>query len=481
MSSIARGAGFAGLLALLLLPALASAETPPLNTAPTLSPADELRALKERLAALEARLGASPQAAPTPAAAAPNAPAEPFAFGDFTWLNGNNRQSRALLDSPYLTGGLVLDTNYTFSFNQPIDHTIVGSTITARHNELNLAMVSAGADFHHQNVRATLTLQYGSRPNLVQSNDGTTARGQYNLTEVHKYIREVNFGYHFDVLHGLNIDAGIFMSYIGMFSYLSFENWSYQTPYTADNTPWYFEGVRVQIFPTEKLKIEVWVVNGWQSYSKYHETPGGGLQFCYRPLEWLSFVSNDYFGVETRDDPGRVRFHTDNTLQLRYLERPDSRVMSRAAVTATLNYGFEQGGVVSLDKQYYFSAMLFNRFWFYRNIFAWTLGGSYVTNPGRYLVLAPPDPPSLDEASKFKIAPGLEFSAWEFATNLDWMPNQFLTYRIEYVYRGASVPYFNGPGGITSPSGYVDTPTAGFQPDRATSESRLILALLIRM
>ena len=60
----------------------------------------------------------------------------------------------------------MLNTNYTFSFNQPIDHTIVGSTITARHNELNLAMVSAGADFHHQNVRATLTLQYGSRPNL---------------------------------------------------------------------------------------------------------------------------------------------------------------------------------------------------------------------------------------------------------------------------------------------------------------------------
>jgi hypothetical protein len=64
---------------------------------------------------------------------------------------------------------------------------------------------------------------------------------------------------------------------------------------------------------------------------------------------------------------------------------------------------------------------------------------------------------------------------------MDWMPNHFLTYRIEYVYRGASVPYFNGPGGITSPDGFVDTPTPGFRPDRSTDESRLILALLVRM
>ena len=78
-------------------------------------------------------------------------------------------------------------------------------------------------------------------------------RGQYNLTEVHKYIREVNFGYHFDVLHGLNIDAGIFMSYIGMFSYLSFENWSYQTPYTADNTPGILRGSSSD-FPNRKIE-----------------------------------------------------------------------------------------------------------------------------------------------------------------------------------------------------------------------------------
>jgi len=53
---------------------------------------------------------------------------EPFAFGDFTWLNGNDRKHTALLDSKYFTGRVLLDFNYTVSNNNPIDHTVVGST-----------------------------------------------------------------------------------------------------------------------------------------------------------------------------------------------------------------------------------------------------------------------------------------------------------------------------------------------------------------
>jgi len=44
------------------------------------------------------------------------------------------------------------------------------------------------------------------------------------------------------------VDAGIFMSYIGLFSYYQFDNWAYQPSYVSSNTPWFFNGVRVQIF-----------------------------------------------------------------------------------------------------------------------------------------------------------------------------------------------------------------------------------------
>lgn len=54
------------------------------------------------------------------------------------------------------------------------------------------------------------------------------------------------------------------MLYIGLFSYYNFDNWAYQPSYVSSNTPWFFNGLRVQIFPTAHLKIEPWFINGWQ-------------------------------------------------------------------------------------------------------------------------------------------------------------------------------------------------------------------------
>ena len=89
---------------------------------------------------------------------------------------------------------------------------------------------------------------------------------------------------------GLNVDAGIFVSYIGLFSYYNFDNWTYQPSYVSSNTPWFFNGVRLQFFPTDKLKIEPWIVNGWQSYGKFNELPGFGFQVDYRPREWAKLI-----------------------------------------------------------------------------------------------------------------------------------------------------------------------------------------------
>ncbi len=101
-------------------------------------------------------------------------------------------------------------------------------------------------------------------------------------------LTEAYGGYHFDALHGINVDAGIFMSYVGLFSYYNFDNWAYQPSYVSSNTPWFFTGMRVQIFPTEKLKIEPWIINGWQSYGRFNDRLGLGGQVLYRPTGWLS-------------------------------------------------------------------------------------------------------------------------------------------------------------------------------------------------
>jgi hypothetical protein len=66
-------------------------------------------------------------------------------------------------------------------------------------------------------------------------------------------------------------------------SYYNFDNWAYQPSYGSSNTPWFFEGLRIQIFPTPHLKIEPWIINGWQSYASANSRKGLGGQVKWTP------------------------------------------------------------------------------------------------------------------------------------------------------------------------------------------------------
>jgi hypothetical protein len=62
------------------------------------------------------------------------------------------------------------------------------------------------------------------------------------------------------------------------------------------------------------------------------------------------------------------------------------------------------------------------------------------------------------------------------------MPNQSITFRIEFVHRESSVPYFAGRGGVTSQTGYsTSVLDPGWRPDLVKTESRIIFALLFRI
>src|SRR5579885_3418539 len=243
------------------------------------------------------------------------AKAEPFAFADFTWLNGNARTKESPLETKYFTPEIRADVSYVYSFNHPKDDTIGGSSEVFRSNEVQVTQLGVGGDFQAENVRARLMTQFGMYSQTTPRNDASPARGQWDLQNAYRYISEAYGGYHFDVLHGINVDAGIFMSYVGLFSYYNFDNWAYQPSYVSSNTPWFFNGLRVQIFPTEHLKLEPWIVNGWQAYGRFNHRPGFGLQVLWRPNGWLSVLGNQYLlGEDTLNAPGRVRYHSDNSV-----------------------------------------------------------------------------------------------------------------------------------------------------------------------
>ncbi|TAE91163.1 MAG: porin, partial [Bacteroidetes bacterium] len=202
---------------------------------------------------------------------------EPFEGLDQTWQNGSDRRTTQIWkDLKYFTPSILMDINYTYSFNKPNDNTVVGSTALARNNEVQLSALHLGGDFSYNNARARVMTQFGTRSQVIPRNDFSPYRGQYQLANVYRYLSEAYAGYHLNKWYGINIDAGLFMSYIGLNSFYQAENWEYQASFTSDNTPWFFNGLRIQIHPTKHLKIEPWIINGWQSYGKFNRMPGVG-------------------------------------------------------------------------------------------------------------------------------------------------------------------------------------------------------------
>jgi hypothetical protein len=135
--------------------------------------------------------------------------------------------------------------------------------------------------------------------------------------------------------------------------------------------------------------------------------------------------------------------------------------------------------------------MAYHRWWFDKDLFAFNIGGGVVNNPGRYLVLLPPinGASATTGSPYFSANPGDKFKAYDYQVSFDYMPSQWVTWKFEFTQRGANIPIFTGPGGITpqvTPGLYVNTgdPTqlvTGFTPDMRKQERRWTISLMVKL
>ncbi len=457
-------------------------------------------------------------AAPTTAATVPEALQVPDAgpavdtqtpwaqVGYVGWMNGTSREKQPIFDTKFFTPEIRLDMNYLQSLNHPQDHTIVGSTEEFRSGEFQIEQVSLGGDFHWDNVKARFLSMFGMFATTTPRNDASSAVGQWDLQGAYRYFSEANAGYHFDVNHGLNVDMGVFVSYIGLFSYYNYDNWTYQPSFVSSNTPWFFNGLRVQWWPTQNLKIEPWLINGWQSYAKFNSKPGFGGQILWIPNDSLKLVFNSYsigqdnlncqtggngirgtadtlcqpqnggnlnaaagslVGAGRPIDYSRVkRIHEDDSILVKYYDARGSggAGVSKMAFSYTVDIGCQYGGGITCtggqNKDNFFGMMLYDRTWFRDDLYAVTIGGGFMNNPGRYLALTPPinGATAATGSPYFTQQPGQKLYQWDTQLNLQYMPKDWITWWTEATFRHSSVPYWSGSGGVTPPGGNTGTP-----------------------
>ena len=430
----------------------------------------------------------------------------PFDGMDLTWINGQNRQKQFPLvlknnNETILTGVAYLDTYYNYNLANPIDNTQTISSTIGRHNEFTLNLASIGIETNYKNIIGRLWLQYGQMGSIIQDADGSVNHGRNTNINNLKYIREAAAGYHFDKWHGINVEMGIFMSYIGLESYITQENWSYQRSMVCDFTPFYFSGARLQVYPTAKYKTELWLLNGWQTYNSSSNGIGFGNSNYYRPNENLQLVANFYYGKDTQNpdefgnQSNRKRFHHDNSIVARYFNSKNAKGISQAAISINSHYGFQSNNdsndVVKASENFMYGTSIANRIWFKQNKLALTLRGDYLTNQSvvngvntaPYLAFSPAITSTTPNAFETAIANNEKLKLFQFTTTFDIMPNDFVTFRLEYGYRNSSIPYFTTSSGTTSPSGYINGPTGSlpWAANLQKNEHRLTLAVNFRL
>lgn len=450
-------------------------------------PADHQRLIEveRQLHELQQRLAAPAPAPALPPSTAPKAAPErprpldevepPFGEFDYSWLNGNNEQPPSLLTVGPLTWSIYIDAYYAFQLQQPIDHTIFPTTTAPRHNEISFNLGILGVELTGlDGPLGRIYVQYGSNTETDAAQDPTVTRGYFLTTAAFRYIEQAALGWHFHALHGINLELGIFPSYIGLESYLPQENWSYTHAFVSDATPYYFFGLRAQLYVTRRLKIELWLVNGWQTFGKWHETPGGGYFINWRPREWMSLVTSFYLGAEARGFAHSLRPYSDNNIQVRYYKGGGKGRIESAAFSLTADFGYQTSGG-GAPAGAIGGAALANRF-VWTNWLATTVRGDFFYDQSAAVIQSLPvgNPYSLPGKGPYLLG--------GISVTLDATPSPWVLFRLEYSHRESNQPYFSGAGGITGPNG-IQAPAAvpGFVPDLLSRDDRVILNATLRL
>ena len=165
---------------------------------------------------------------------------EPFTGIDQSWQTVQTGDS-SVLKYEFLYAKSIDDVNFTHSFNSPNDNTVVGfNSISAETMKCNFRrcilrwfQLSKCKSEDYDTVWYT---EY-----CCSRNDYSPYRGQYQLANVYRYLSEAYVGYHINKWYGINIDAGMFVCPILVWTpIINLENWEYQASFTSDNTPWFF-------------------------------------------------------------------------------------------------------------------------------------------------------------------------------------------------------------------------------------------------
>ncbi len=181
-----------------------------------------------------------------------------------------------------------MDLYYMYTFNQSTDNAPPSFIYNHnRHNEIAVNQAILGVKVNGINYKAALGFHAGT---YVSANYAAE-----NMPIV-KNIFEANIGYQFH--DKVWLDAGIFSSYIGNETSISFDMWTLTRPIMAENYPYYQTGVKLSYAPNSKWTFTGLLLNGWQNIIETNSNKPIGALIQYKPSPGVQLNTSLFWGKE---------------------------------------------------------------------------------------------------------------------------------------------------------------------------------------
>ncbi|UYZ64732.1 porin [Hymenobacter weizhouensis] len=185
---------------------------------------------------------------------------------------------------------------YGYDFNNPADLRRPGFIYSENlHNQIAVNIALLGARYQGERVRGTFAIQTGSYPDANYAPEPQIFKNIYEAWGGVKLVKN----------HSLWLDAGIFLSHIGLEGPISRDDLTLTRSIMADNSPYYEAGAKLTYDTEKKWLFSALVLNGWQIIRDQNQNMAVGTQVQFRPTsKWLLNAST--FLGEGRNEPDSI-------------------------------------------------------------------------------------------------------------------------------------------------------------------------------
>ncbi len=371
--------------------------------------------------------------------------------------------------------GVFVDGYYNMNMNRPTATSQNYTTQAIQNNTfaINLAHIEGKLDT--EKFRARLALQTGTSVNANYSNETTNQK--YSNQNSVRNIQEAYVGIKLGKRTWL--DAGIYMGNIGFEAWVSAYNWVYTRAIVLDNVPYYSTGVRLSHEISDKLSVQLHIINGWQNITDNNKDKSLGMQAAYKITEKMKFTYNNFIGNETTaptktDAIGTVYMYSKETIKnyaspytpytrnTRYYQNfiYQYDVTDKFGVAASFDIGYQIRGTsdvynpaipsdVNKTYPYYSKHSGAYRHWYdgtlwvmYKIFNEWRIAGRIE----RYVDREGANVPVVKQSTIYQKEPGKKpngFQVSAISLNLDYIPNEYAMLRFELKYRRSMDPIFD--------------------------------------